>query len=316
MQRRDFLGLLAAAAILPRVAQAAAVTRMMVGATPGGGTDLVARALAAELEQRLKQSFIVENRGGAAGNIAAMAVAKADPDGGTLLLSYTSHAINPALFDKKPFDPLKDFTPISLIATSPLVLVSRPDLGVGNARELIALAKSRPGKLSLAVAGVGSANHLAGEMFKREAGIEMISVPYKGAAPAVADVVAGQADLLLGNVATVQPLLQAGKIKGLGVSTAQRLPSMPELAPIAEVVPNFDYSSWYGLLGPAGMPADAVAQLGKAVRAAVASPAMRKRLQGEGLVPVGSDAAEFTRFLQSEIARWAKVVAVTGTRVS
>jgi len=316
MQRRDFLGLLAAAAILPRVAQAAAVTRMMVGATPGGGTDLVARALAAQLEQRLKQSFIVENRGGAAGNIAAMAVAKADPDGGTLLLSYTSHAINPALFDKKPFDPLKDFTPISLIATSPLVLVSRPDLGVGNARELIALAKSRPGKLSLAVAGVGSANHLAGEMFKREAGIEMISVPYKGAAPAVADVVAGQADLLLGNVATVQPLLQAGKIKGLGVSTAQRLPSMPELAPIAEVVPNFDYSSWYGLLGPAGMPADAVAQLGKAVRAAVASPAMRKRLQGEGLVPVGSDAAEFTRFLQSEIARWAKVVAVTGTRVS
>ncbi|KAA0180786.1 tripartite tricarboxylate transporter substrate binding protein [Cupriavidus gilardii] len=315
MQRRDFLGLLAAAAIWPRAAQAAAVTRMMVGATPGGGTDLVARALAAELEQRLKQSFIVENRGGAAGNIAAMAVAKADPDGGTLLLSYTSHAINPALFDKKPFDPLKDFTPISLIASSPLVLVSRPDLGVGNVRELIALAKSRPGKLSLAVAGVGSANHLAGEMFKREAGIEMISVPYKGAAPAVADVVASQADLLLGNVATVQPLLQAGKIKGLGVSTAQRLPSMPELAPIAEVVPNFDYSSWYGLLGPAGMPADAVAQLGKAVRTAVASPAMRKRLQGEGLVPVGSDAAEFTRFLQSEIARWAKVVAVTGTRV-
>lgn len=316
MQRRDFLGLLAAAAILPRAAQAAAVTKMMVGATPGGGTDLVARALAAELEQRLKQSFIVENRGGAAGNIAAMAVAKADPDGGTLLLSYTSHAINPALFDKKPFDPLKDFTPISLIASSPLVLVSRPDLGVGNVRELIALAKSRPGKLSLAVAGVGSANHLAGEMFKREAGIDMISVPYKGAAPAVADVVASQADLLLGNVATVQPLLQAGKIKGLGVSTAQRLPSLPELAPIAEVVPNFDYSSWYGLLGPAGMPASAVAQLGKAVRTAVASPAMRKRLQGEGLVPVGSDAAEFTRFLQSEIARWAKVVALTGTRVS
>ncbi len=315
MQRRDFLGLLAAAAIWPRAAQAAAVTRMMVGATPGGGTDLVARALVAELEQRLKQSFIVENRGGAAGNIAAMAVAKADPDGGTLLLSYTSHAINPALFDKKPFDPLKDFTPISLIASSPLVLVSRPDLGVGNVRELIALAKSRPGKLSLAVAGVGSANHLAGEMFKREAGIEMISVPYKGAAPAVADVVASQADLLLGNVATVQPLLQAGKIKGLGVSTAQRLPSMPELAPIAEVVPNFDYSSWYGLLGPAGMPADTVGQLGKAVHTAVASPAMRKRLQGEGLVPVGSDAAEFTRFLQSEIARWAKVVAVTGTRV-
>lgn len=320
MQRRDFLaafGATAATAMLPRLAHAAPeVTKLFVGATPGGGTDLVARSLAAELEQRRKQSFIVENRGGAAGNIAAMAVAKADPDGSTLLLSYTSHAINPALFDKKPFDPLKDFTPISLIASSPLLLVSRPDLGVRNVRELIALAKSKPGKLSIAVAGVGSANHLAGEMFKREAGIDIISVPYKGASPAVADVVASQADLLLGNVATVQPLLQAGKIKGLGVSTVKRLDTFPDLAPIADVLPGFDYSSWYALLGPAGMSPDLVAQLEKAVRASVASPAMQKRLTHEGLVPVGSSAAEFNRFLQSEIARWAKVVALTGTRVS
>ncbi|KWR90658.1 tripartite tricarboxylate transporter substrate binding protein [Cupriavidus sp. IDO] len=317
MQRREFLALLAASTMLPASLRAApSVTRIMVGATPGGGTDLVARALAAELEQRRKQPYIVENRGGAAGNIAATAVAKADPDGGTLLLCYTSHAINPALFDKKPFDPIKDFTPISLIATSPLLLVSRPDLGVSNVRELIALAKSRPGKLSLAVAGVGSANHLAGEMLKHEAGIDLVSVPYKGAAPAVADVVAGQADLLLGNVATVQPLLQAGKIKGLGVSSPQRLAAFPHIAPIADVVPSFNYNSWYGLLGPAGMPADTVAQLEAAVRAAVASPAMRKRLAGEGLVPVGNDAAQFRQFLQEEIARWAKVVAVTGTRLS
>ncbi|TWG88675.1 tripartite-type tricarboxylate transporter receptor subunit TctC [Cupriavidus gilardii J11] len=320
MQRRDFLaafGATAATAMLARLAHAAPeVTKLFVGATPGGGTDLVARSLAAELEQRRKQSFIVENRGGAGGNIAAMAVAKADPDGSTLLLSYTSHAINPALFDKKPFDPLKDFTPISLIASSPLLLVSRPDLGVRNVRELIALAKSKPGKLSIAVAGVGSANHLAGEMFKREAGIDIISVPYKGASPAVADVVASQADLLLGNVATVQPLLQAGKIKGLGVSTVKRLDTFPDLAPIADVLPGFDYSSWYALLGPAGMSPDLVAQLEKAVRASVASPAMQKRLTHEGLVPVGSSAAEFNRFLQSEIARWAKVVALTGTRVS
>lgn len=317
MQRREFLALLAASTMLPGTLQAApAVTKLLVGATPGGGTDLVARALAAELEQRLKHPYIVENRGGAAGNIAASAVAKADPDGGTLLLSYTSHAINPALFDKKPFDPIKDFMPISLIATSPLLLVSRPDLGANNVRELIALAKSRPGKLSIAVAGLGSANHLAGEMFKQEAGIDLVSVPYKGASPAIADVVAGQADLLLGNVATVQPLLQAGKVKGLGVSSLKRLPAFPQIAPIADVVPNFDYSSWYGLLGPAGMSADVVAQLEKAVRAAVASPAMRKRLAGEGLVPVGNDAAQFTQFLQGEIARWAKVVAVTGTRMS
>lgn len=317
MQRRDFLGLAAATAMLPRALHAApSVTRMLVGATPGGGTDLVARALSAELEQRLKHAYIVENRGGAAGNIAAMAVAKAEPDGGTLLLCYTSHAINPALFDKKPFDPLKDFTPISLIASSPLILVSRPDLGVANVRELIALAKSKPGKLSLAVAGVGSANHLAGEMLKREAGIDLVSVPYKGASPAVADVVASQADLLLGNVATVQPLLQAGKIRGLGVSTTRRLATFPDLAPIADVVPNFDYSSWYGLLGPAGMPASVVQPLEKAVRAAVASPTMRKRLEGEGLAPAGQGAEEFTRFLQSEIARWAKVVALTGARLN
>lgn len=323
MQRREFLGLMAAMAApamtagFPRLAHAAPdITRIFVGATPGGGTDLVARSLAAELEQRRKQSYIVENRGGAGGNIAATAVAKADPDGGTLLLSYTSHAINPVLFDKKPFDPLKDFTPISLLASSPLLLVSRPDLGVKNVRELIALAKSKPGKLSIAVAGVGSANHLAGEMFKHEAGIDLISVPYKGASPAVADVVASQADLLLGNVATVQPLLQAGKIKGLGVSTAKRLAAFPDLAPIADVLPGFDYSSWYGLLGPAGMAPDLVAQLEKSVQASVASASMQKRLKHEGLVPVGSSASEFNRFLQSEIARWAKVVAVTGTRVS
>lgn len=316
MQRRQFFALMPSALMLPAVLRAAPAGRLLVGATPGGGTDLVARALAAELEPRLKRPYVVENRGGAAGNIAAIAVARAEPDGNTLLLSYTSHAINPALFEKKPFDALKDFTPISLIASSPLILVARPDLGVANVRELIALARSRPGKISIAVAGIGSANHLAGEMFKNEAGIDIVSVPYKGAAPAVADVAASQCDLLLGNVATVQPLLQAGKIKGLGVSTSQRLAAFAGLAPIAEVLPGFDYSSWYGLLGPAGMAPELVRPLEKAVREAVASPVMRKRLQGEGLVPVGNDAAQFSQFLQNEIARWAKVVAVTHTRVT
>ncbi|PLP98081.1 tripartite tricarboxylate transporter substrate binding protein [Cupriavidus pauculus] len=317
MQRRDFLALLSAALVLPPDLHAApSVTKLLVGATPGGGTDIVARSLAADLEQRLKHPFIVENRGGAAGNIAAVAVAKAEPDGGTLLLSYTSHAINPALFEKKPFDPIKDFTPISLIASSPLILVARPGLEANNVRELIALAKAKPGKISLAVAGVGSANHLAGEMLKHEAGVDIVSVPYKGAGPAVADVVGSQADLLLGNVATVQPLLQAGKIKGLGVSCPQRLPAFPNLAPIADVIPNFDYRSWYGLLGPAGMAPEMVKELEAAAAAAVASPAMRKRLTSEGLDPVGNSAAQFTQFLQGEITRWAKVVSVTHTRLT
>jgi tripartite-type tricarboxylate transporter receptor subunit TctC len=318
MQRRDFLALLSAALILPPELHAATptMTKLLVGATPGGGTDIVARSLAVELEARMKHTYIVENRGGAAGNIAAGAVAKADPDGGTLLLSYTSHAINPVLFDKLPFDPIKDFTPISLIASSPLILVSRPGLGVSNTKELIALAKSKPGKLSIAVAGVGSANHLAGEMLKHDAGIDIVSVPYKGAGPAVADVVGSQADLLLGNVATVQPLLQAGKIKGIGVSSPQRLAAFPDIAPISDVLPGFDYSSWYGLLGPANMPAGLVQELEKAARAAVKAPAMQKRLLGEGLVPVGNGAAEFAQFLQTEITRWGKVVTATNTRIS
>lgn len=318
MQRRDFLALLSAALVLPTDLRAATptVTKLLVGATPGGGTDIVARSLAVELEARVKRTFIVENRGGAGGNIAATAVAKAEPDGGTLLLSYTSHAINPVLFEKMPFDPIKDFTPISLVASSPLILVCRNGLGVSNVRELIALAKSKPGKLSIAVAGVGSANHLAGEMLKHEAGIDIVSVPYKGAGPAITDVIGGQADLLLGNVATVQPQLQGGKIKGLGISTLKRLPAFPDLAPIADVIPGFDYNSWYGLLGPAGMPAAEVAQLEKAARAAVAAPAMRERLIGDGLVPVGQGAAQFAQFLKSEVARWGKVVAVTNTKLS
>ncbi|MDW3688826.1 tripartite tricarboxylate transporter substrate binding protein [Cupriavidus sp. CV2] len=317
MQRRDFLVLLSAALMLPPELRAATnVTKLLVGATPGGGTDIVARSLAVELENRLGHTFIVDNKPGAAGNIAAGAVAKAEPDGGTLLLSYTSHAINPSLFQKLPFDTLKDFTPISLVANSPLILVARPSLKVSNLREVIALAKAQPGHLSLAVAGVGSANHLAGEMLKAEAGVDIVSVPYKGAGPAVADVVGSQADLLLSNVATVQPLLSAGKLKALGVSTLQRLPAFPDVAPIADVLPGFDYSSWYGLFGPAGMPADLVQQIEKAARAGVASPAMRKRLQNEGLVPVGSSAQEFSQFVRKEIDRWAKVVAVTHTKIA
>jgi len=317
MQRRDFLTLLSAALMLPPDLRAATtVTKMLVGATPGGGTDIVARSLAVELEKRLGRTFIVDNRPGAAGNIAAGVVAKAEPDGATLLLSYTSHAINPSLFQKLPFDTVKDFTPISLIASSPLLLVARPTLKANNLRELIALAKAQPGHLSLAVAGVGSANHLAGEMLKAEAGIDIVSVPYKGAGPAVADVVGGQADLLLSNVATVQPLLAAGKLKALAVSTPQRLAAFPNVAPIADVLSGFDYSSWYGLFGPANMPADVVKPLEKAARAAVASAEMRQRLHQEGLVPVGNSAPEFAQFVRKEIDRWAKVVAVTHTKIA
>lgn len=325
-QRRDWLALLAGpplaamgalglgASGAARAQGAAAITRLLVGATPGGGTDLVARALAQEMALRLKRSFVVENRAGAAGNLAAGAVAKADADGSTLLLSYTSHAINATLFPKLPFDPVKDFSPLCLVASSPLMLVGRPNLRAANLKELVAQAKAGGQPLSIAVAGVGSANHLAGEMLRVEAGLNLISVPYKGATPAVSDLMGGQVDLLFSNMATVQQLVRAGKVKALAVSTAQRLASFPDVAPVAELLPSFDYSAWYGLFGPAGLTADMAAQIAAAAKASLAAPELQQRLVSEGLSPIGSTPAEFGQFIRQEIARWGKVVTTTGAK--
>jgi tripartite-type tricarboxylate transporter receptor subunit TctC len=317
MKRRELLAAFAATPLAGAAGLLHAQDRsgkIVVGATPGGGTDLVARSLATELSTRLQRQYIVDNRPGAGGNIAATAVARAEPDLATLLVCYTSHAINASLFPKLPFDPLKDFTPISLIARSPLLLVTRSDFPARDARELVALGKSGR-KLSIGVAGVGSANHLAGEMLSRQAGIEMISVPYKGAGPALADTMSGQIDLVFSNVASAQELVKGGRLKVLAVSTAARLPAFPNAAPIADLLPGFDYGSWYGLLGPAGMkPADA-ARVASAAKAAVAGEAMRHQLTKEGLEPVGSTGPEFAAFLQQEIDRWRKVVLATGAKV-
>ncbi|MGJ7582654.1 tripartite tricarboxylate transporter substrate binding protein [Variovorax sp. RHLX14] len=289
-------------------------TRLLVGATPGGGTDIVARAIALELGQRLDRPFIVENRPGAAGNIAALATTKAEPNGLTLLLSYTSHAINASLYDNLPFDPVKDFTPISQIASSPAMLVARPLFKANNVTELIALAKTQPGKLNVAMAGIGSANHLAGEMLKRDAGIDIVGVPYKGTGPAIQDVVAGQIDLVFAGVATVQSLIKGGRLKALAVTSPRRLPAYPDVPAISEVLPGYEYNSWYGLFGPAKMPKEMVDALAGAARAALTSPEMAKRLADEGLVPVGSTPAEFQKFIATEIVRWGKVVAATGAK--
>jgi tripartite-type tricarboxylate transporter receptor subunit TctC len=317
MLRRNFLTL--TAAFTPALASFHAraqpsVMRLLVGATPGGGTDIVARALAIEMSKRLGRQVIVENRPGAAGNIAALATAKAAPDGNTLLLSYTSHAINASLYPTLPFDPIKDFTPLGGIASSPAILVAKPSLKANNVRELIALAKAQPGKLNIAIAGIGSANHLAGEMLKRDASIDIVSVPYKGTGPALADVVAGQIDLAFAGVATVQQLIKGGRLKALAVSSPQRLSAFPDVPTVAEVLPGYAYSSWYGLFGPANMPRALADQIADAARAAGASEAMRARFIEEGLVPMGTGPEEFDRFLRSEITRWGKVVAATGAK--
>ena len=311
MQRRHFVAASALSFLAGRVLAADTALRILVGAPAGGGTDLVARAAALELSGRLRRTITVENRSGAAGNIAAAQVAK-DPD--ALLLCYTSHAINPSLFSSLPFDPIKDFTPLSLVARSPLLLVARPDFPASSFPELQALAKKRT--VSIGIAGLGSANHLASEMLRKQGGVDLLSVPYKGAVPALTDAMGGQIDLVLSNVASAQALVAGKKLKVLAVSTAQRVAAYPEAAPIAEVLAGFDYSSWYGLLGAASMKPQDVEAIGAATAAAARSEAMRKHLQSEGLEPVGSTPAEFARFLQQEVERWRKVVALTGAKVA
>lgn len=317
MKRREILALLAATGVLPAFDALAQqnVSRLLVGATPGGGTDIVARAVANEMGKRMNgRQFIVDNRPGAAGNIAAQAVAKSPADGGTLLISYTSHAINASLYPSLPFDPVKDFTPLFGLASSPAVLVTRPNFPARDVKELIALAKTQPGKFNLAIAGIGSANHLAGEMLKHDARVDIVSVPYKGTGPALADVVAGQIDLAFAGVATVQELIRGGKLKALGVTSGQRLTSMPDVPTVGEAVPGFEYSSWYGLFGPANMPKPLVDQFAAAARAALASDDLKQKFANEGLVIMGLGPQEFDRFVRSEIVRWGKVVQATGAK--
>jgi tripartite-type tricarboxylate transporter receptor subunit TctC len=312
MQRRHLIAATCAAPLLPRFAFAAETAlRVLVGATPGGGTDLIARAVAQEFRVRLNRTVTVENRPGAAGNIAAAAVAK---DADALLLCYASHAINPSLFPTLPFHPMRDFTLLSLIAKSPMLLVVKPDSPANNFAELQALAKKR--QMSIGVGGLGSVNHLAGEMMKKQGGMDLLSVPYKGTGPALVDVMGGVIDMVLSNVASAQELVEGKRLKVIAVSTAQRVPAYPNAEPIADVLPGFDYVSWYGLLGSAGMkPQDAEA-IAAAARAAVASEAMRKHLRSEGMDPVGSSPAEFSRFLLAEVERWRKVVALTGAKAA
>lgn len=311
MQRRHFAAAVAAQLLAGRVCAADSPLRILVGAPPGGGTDLVARSAAQELAGRLRRTITVDNRPGAAGNIAASAVAK---DRDALLLCYTSHAINPSLFTSLPFDPVRDFTPLSLVARSPLLLVARQDFPASSFPEVQALARKR--SLSIGIAGIGSANHLASEMLRKQGGMDLVSAAYKGAVPALTDAMGGQIDLVLSNVASAQSLVASKRLKVLAVSTAQHVAAYPNAAPIADVLPGFDYSSWYGLLGAAGMRPQDTEAIGAAIAAAVGSDGLRKHLQTEGLDPVGSTPAEFARFLQQEVERWRKVVAVTGAKIA
>ncbi|WP_454691552.1 Bug family tripartite tricarboxylate transporter substrate binding protein [Achromobacter aloeverae] len=323
MNRRGFLSATLPAAWactslpgLARAADLASTLRLEVGAPPGGGTDFVARALAMGMTAELKRNIVVENKPGAGGNIAANAVAQARGDASTLLVAYTSFAINPSIQDDLPYDPLHSFTPISLAATSPLILVCHPDLPVKNTAELLDYARKHPKTLSIAGAGLGSASQMAGEMFKVQAKLDIVSVPYKGAAPAVQDILGRQVHLLMSDMATVQPLLRSGKLKPLGVSTPEPLAAYPGVQPISQVLPGFNYRTWYGLFAPGGISEDLANALEKAASASVKDPKIEQRLKTEGLDPVGSNREEFTAFINAEMKRWQAVAAATGVRMS
>ena len=313
MQRREIL--MSAVALLAAGASAQTQpTRILVGAPAGGSTDTLARTLASELGRLLGKTVIVENRPGAGGNIAAEAVAKAVPDGNTLLMSFTSHAINASLYPSLPFDPVNDFTPLTCVATSPSVLVAHPSVPAKDVRELIALAKAKPGQLNFAIGAVGSSLHLAGDLFKMQSGAFIVNIPYRGTAPAIQDVIAGQVELMFAAIGNAQAQVKAGRLKALGVTSAKRLAAFPDVPAIAEVLPGYESSAWFGLFGPARMPPDLAKRVSDAARQAIATPEVRRRLDAEGAVPVGNSPEEFSKFVQGEIQRWAKVVKFSGAK--
>jgi tripartite-type tricarboxylate transporter receptor subunit TctC len=274
----------------------------------------MARTVAQAMGQQLNRTVIVENRPGAGGNLAAEAVARAAPDGQTLLMSFTSHAINASLYPRLPFDPIKDFTPLTMVSTSPSVLVAHPSVPANNVAELIALAKSKPGQLNFAIGALGSSLHLAGEAFKLKAGVFIVNIPYRGTAPAVQDVLAGQVDLMFAAVGNVQQHIRAGKLKALGVTSTHRLAALPDVPAIADTLAGFESNAWFGLFAPAKLSPELLRTWSDAARAAVQNPDVRKRIEAEGATPVGNSPQEFARFVATDIARWREVVRFSGAK--
>ena len=292
----------------------AAPVRILVGAPAGGTTDTMARALAQALGQQIGRSVVVENKPGVGGNLAAEAVAKAPADGNTLLMSFTSHAINASLYPSLPFDPIKDFTPLTMVSSSPSVLVAHPSLPVKNVAELVKLAKEKPGQLNFAIGALGSSLHLAGDSFKMKAGVFIVNIPYRGTAPAVQDVLAGQVELMFAAVGNAQAHIKAGKLRALGVTSPKRLPAFPDVPAISETLPGYESSAWFGLFAPGRMNPELAKRLSDAARAAIQSPEVRRRIEHEGAVPAGNSPQEFAKFVESEIVRWRTVVQYSGAK--
>jgi tripartite-type tricarboxylate transporter receptor subunit TctC len=289
--------------------------RVIVPFPPGGATDTIVRIVAQKLSDRYSQQFVVENKPGGGTVIASDLAAKAAPDGYTLLVVTAAFAVNPSLQKKLPYDTGKDFVPVTLMSSAPNVLVTHPSVPAANARELIDYAKANPGKLNYASAGNGSSNHLAGEMFRTMAGVNIVHVPYKGDAPSITDLLGGQVQVLFIGLAPVAQHISSGKLKAIAVTSAAPTTLVPGVAPLANTVPGFDSHVWNGLLAPAKTPAAIVNALQAEIAKILAQPETREKILGMGFEPAGSSPAQFQSFLEREIQRSAKVVSHAGIKL-
>lgn len=335
MQRRNWLKAISQSAVLA-LATVAAVqahaqsawpnkpVRIVVPFAPGGTTDILARAIAPELSKAFGQTFFVENKGGAGGNLGAEQVAKSAGDGYTLLMGTVgTHGINRALYAKLPYDPFKDFAPITVVAGVPNVMVVNAEAAkarnINNVADFIAYAKANPAKLNMASSGNGTSIHMAGELFKSMSGTYMVHFPYKGSSPALLDMIGGTMDVMFDNLPSSMPHIKSGKLKALGVTSSQRSAAVPDIPTVEEAggpaMKGFEASSWFGLLAPAGTPSEVVSRIQQEVAKSLNSPAIKEKLLAQGAIPGGNTPAEFAKFIEAEHKKWAQVVKVSGAKV-
>jgi tripartite-type tricarboxylate transporter receptor subunit TctC len=291
--------------------------RLVVPFPAGGTTDILARDVAKKLTDALGQSVVVDNRPGAGGNIGADLVAKAPPDGYTLLMGTVgTHAINPSLYAKMPYDHVKDFVPVVLVAGVPNVLVVNPSVPVNTVADLIKLAKSKPGAINFASSGSGTSIHLSGELFKTMTGVDMTHVPYKGSSPALTDLMGGQVQIMFDNLPSSLALIKSGKLRAVAVTSLKRAPALPDVPTVSESgVPGFEASSWFGILAPAGTPAPIVAKLNAEVNKWLQSPEGKEQLLAQGAEVAGGPPEQFVAHIRAETDKWAKVVKASGAKV-
>jgi tripartite-type tricarboxylate transporter receptor subunit TctC len=325
LSRRGFAGIFAAGALLPGVGGRAAraqlpareawpsrFVRLVVPFPPGGGTDAIGRVIAGKLSEMWGQQMVVENRGGGATSLGTEAVVRADPDGYTVLFQSMPLAVNRFLFPALNYDPVADLAPVSLLCLYTNIMAVPVTSPAHSVADFIANAKAHPGKVTFASSGHGTSVHLSGELFKRMAGVDMLHVPYRGAGPALNDLIPGRVDVMFNNIGAVLPLIQGSKLRGLAVTTATRAPALPELAPIAETVPGYDVSSWYAIFAPAKTPPEIIAKLHADIAAALADTATKQRLEQLGVIVVGSTPAELAAFFKREMDKWGPLIKEAG----